>query len=396
MKKRYKVLSLVLMLFMAVSLFQIQDFTVKAAGKEVRRIKVSYEGDDVPYKGSIEKSDFDVTAYYSDGDSKRLSSGDFDISPDYMRSERSQRVTVEYEYNNKRVTASVTVYCEEPELESIEASYNGRTLVVGGTIDPDDIDVYAYYTDGSDKKVTGFTLSSYSLKEGNNRITVTYREKSIRETDEIEVEAYGGSLSYINANYTGGNLPVGSRIDTNKINVTAVYESGSHSTASGKVTNFTLDNYYVTKEGVNVITVTYTEKGITSRDTIQVVGGNTTVAPPSNSNNNTTIPTLGGKWVASGTNWKFLRDSGSYMTSGWVVSSGKWYYLKADGLMAANEWIVHKDKWYYLSGDGSMFNGWLLYKNQWYYLNPGNGDMAVNTWIGNYYVNGDGVWTQTR
>ncbi len=60
------------------------------------------------------------------------------------------------------------------------------------------------------------------------------------------------------------------------------------------------------------------------------------------------------------------------MRSGWFLSNGKWYYLGA-------------------ANDGSMKTGWQLVNGSWYYMNPGNGDMAVNQWIGNYYVGGSGA-----
>ena len=43
-----------------------------------------------------------------------------------------------------------------------------------------------------------------------------------------------------------------------------------------------------------------------------------------------------------------------------------------------------------------METGWKYYNNQWYYLNPGSGEMATNRWINNWYVDSNGVWTQTR
>ena len=51
------------------------------------------------------------------------------------------------------------------------------------------------------------------------------------------------------------------------------------------------------------------------------------------------------------------------------------------------------EKWYYLgaANDGSMKTGWQLVNGSWYYINPGNGDMAANQWIGNYYVGGSGA-----
>ena len=56
--------------------------------------------------------------------------------------------------------------------------------------------------------------------------------------------------------------------------------------------------------------------------------------------------------------------------------------------------------WFLSKGNGTisvlrmtdpMKTGWQLVNGSWYYMNPGNGDMAANQWIGNYYVGGSGA-----
>ena len=81
--------------------------------------------------------------------------------------------------------------------------------------------------------------------------------------------------------------------------------------------------------------------------------------------------------------------------TGWAAIGGHWYYLNpSDGHMATG-WAKVNGKWYYMNGSGAMQTGWLHHGNNWYYLDA-SGAMASNTWIGNYYVNGSGVWTKTR
>lgn len=44
--------------------------------------------------------------------------------------------------------------------------------------------------------------------------------------------------------------------------------------------------------------------------------------------------------------------------------------------------------------DGARYvTGWQYLNNKWYYFNE-NGGMLVNTWIGPYYVDSDGVWVE--
>lgn len=97
-------------------------------------------------------------------------------------------------------------------------------------------------------------------------------------------------------------------------------------------------------------------------------------------------------WKQNKTGWWWQEDNGSYPVNQWKVINGKWYAFDARGYMRSG-WFLSKGKWYYLgaANDGSMKTGWQLVNGSWYYMNPGNGDMAANQWIGNYYVGGSGA-----
>ena len=56
--------------------------------------------------------------------------------------------------------------------------------------------------------------------------------------------------------------------------------------------------------------------------------------------------------------------------NGWSLQDGTWYYYK-NGILLTNTWITSGGQYYYLGEDGSM---------------------QTNTWIGNYYVDSNGVW----
>lgn len=58
-------------------------------------------------------------------------------------------------------------------------------------------------------------------------------------------------------------------------------------------------------------------------------------------------------------------------------------------------WNVINGYWYYFTSSGKMATGWQKIDNKWYYLSS-DGKMAKNTWIGNWYVNGSGVWVKSR
>ena len=97
-------------------------------------------------------------------------------------------------------------------------------------------------------------------------------------------------------------------------------------------------------------------------------------------------------WKQNKTGWWWQEDNGSYPVSQWKVINGKWYAFDERGYMRSG-WFLSNGKWYYLgaANDGSMKTGWQLVNGSWYYMNPGNGDMAANQWIGNYYVGGSGA-----
>lgn len=78
-------------------------------------------------------------------------------------------------------------------------------------------------------------------------------------------------------------------------------------------------------------------------------------------------------------------------SDGWHCDDGKWIYVK-DGSLKTN-WFKDKDgKWYYFNSDGIMQTGWLLDDKNWYYFYS-NGEMAHDCYIGDYYLNNHGAWT---
>ena len=85
-------------------------------------------------------------------------------------------------------------------------------------------------------------------------------------------------------------------------------------------------------------------------------------------------------------------DAGGYMITGWKKVNGTWYYMKSDGVMMSNGWLKINSNWYYFNADGAMLGkGWHKIKEKWYYMYE-SGVMAANTWIGNSYVDKNGVW----
>lgn len=119
-------------------------------------------------------------------------------------------------------------------------------------------------------------------------------------------------------------------------------------------------------------------------------------------------------WAFINNKW-YLFDSSGYMLTGWQLKNNKYYYMSVNGDMMTGwlnynrlwyylgpngdmqkGWLADKGKWYYLDTNGVMLTGWVKDAyNRWYYLDPNNGGaMATNTYVGGFYVNGDGVYIQ--
>ena len=84
------------------------------------------------------------------------------------------------------------------------------------------------------------------------------------------------------------------------------------------------------------------------------------------------------------------------MYTGWLKSDGYWYYLNRinDGVEGAAHtgWLHSNGKIYYLNQSGVMLEGWNQVENDWRYFYPGTGNMAVDTTVDTFYVDGNGIW----
>ncbi|WP_306291139.1 carbohydrate-binding domain-containing protein [Lactonifactor longoviformis] len=113
-------------------------------------------------------------------------------------------------------------------------------------------------------------------------------------------------------------------------------------------------------------------------------------------------------WLKLGKTWYYLKDSGAMVTglyqvagknyvfdtsgamkTGWAKTNNIWYYLKSDGAVYTG-WLRDGNTTYYLKEDGAMATGWFQTEDEWYYADS-SGAMAVNRWIGNYYVGSTGA-----
>ena len=105
--------------------------------------------------------------------------------------------------------------------------------------------------------------------------------------------------------------------------------------------------------------------------------------------------TLDYGWYQEGNVWYYLDPvTGLMYNDGLAAIDKSTYYFYDWGGMASDWWYEAEDGWYFFGGSGAMKAAqWLEWKGDWYYLTEA-GKMAADTYIGEYYVDADGVWVK--
>ena len=121
------------------------------------------------------------------------------------------------------------------------------------------------------------------------------------------------------------------------------------------------------------------------------------------------------EWVQVGNEKWYRHADGSYTRSNWEKIDGKWYFFDQNGWLKRSCWVKPYDTWYYVDSEGVMQTGWLKLTEGTYYLDESGalvegwrwidgkcyyfksgGSMARDTWIGDSYVDKDGVWIKGK
>ncbi len=145
-----------------------------------------------------------------------------------------------------------------PWVTRLTASYKGKELVVGDTVDRQDIEVRGVFYNGSvytTDNVTKFEILNPVIYEvGDNIITIWYdgceAEIRVKGREPLEVVK-------ITANYKGQSVIVSNRINKDDVEVYAHYNWREKE--PDKVTNFTLEPDVIEAVGSNTIYVHYGE-----------------------------------------------------------------------------------------------------------------------------------------
>lgn len=149
----------------------------------------------------------------------------------------------------------------EKYLTQITAVYLGDSVEVGGSIDPKDLYVTAYYISNgalvTETVKTGYSLSPATVTSaGTNTIVVIYNGYT------ASFNVIGKRVSTLIADYTGPEVTVGNDISEGNLKVTAYYTDGT----SEEVRDYTLPQKKVTQENENTFVVSY--GGVTASFTV--------------------------------------------------------------------------------------------------------------------------------
>lgn len=189
----------------------------------LEKISVVYNGGDVAVDGYPDKADISVTAHYSDGTSKTV--GNFAVLYDFAET-GTKTVTVIYTEGKISVRDEFAVKVVNPPVEpdpdpeptpnpeppvptvtltSVSALYNGADITLGGQLNSDFMVVTAYYSDGTSKQVTNYSVGNFSpTVAGAQKITISYTEKGATKECELDIVVVDPSVTPV----ADGNLSV--------------------------------------------------------------------------------------------------------------------------------------------------------------------------------------------
>ena len=103
----------------------------------------------------------------------------------------------------------------------------------------------------------------------------------------------------------------------------------------------------------------------------------------------------GGSGSGSGSS----NPTGGSSGGAWLTDANGRWYINANRTYTTNNWQQIDGYWFYFDERGYVKTGWLKSPTSglWYYLSPDQepiGHMMTNAYIGQYYVDANGVWRQ--
>lgn len=246
-------------------------FTLNVLEAEVTNIAAEWNETAVYTNDTLDevKSALTVTAYYNDGTSRDLESGEYAL----LESEGSLALggtvtfTVQYSDGGVLITCgvTVTVTVNLPTAVNAEAK-GGVTLYPTSSAEAvkNALTVTVTYTDGSQKEVTNFELGEYTLAAGGVSIPVSYTERGERVETSVQVTVSEVTVGSISVSWKSGSQPTvytSASLDSLKALITVTGTGTDGSTDMGEIADYTLSVQNGTwgQAGEVTVLVTYAE-----------------------------------------------------------------------------------------------------------------------------------------
>ena len=249
---------------MGVSATAKQLVTVKNL---LKQIAITTPPDETAYEigDTVDLSGMVLTAYYSDGSNKEVTN--YTYSPAVISSNNDTEITISYtEDGITKTTIQEVTVGNTPNLTMIEISVlpNKTEYKAGEFFDPDGMLVRAYFDDGSNKLVKGYTYSpNGALTKNDTTITVSYTKKGITKTTSFNITIIYLDRIAITQAPTYTSYYDDQSFNTQGMEVTAYYSDNS----SAVVTNYTYSPSGILPYGTTQVIISYTEGGITATAT---------------------------------------------------------------------------------------------------------------------------------
>ena len=206
---------------------------------------------------SLNSSGLVLTAAYSNGTSKEITSG-FTCSPTALNTAGNQSITISF--GGKTANFTVSVQAVTLSSLSIKSNPTRTSYYVGESLDTAGLALTAKYTNGNSQTVTsGFTCSPTSFsKAGNQTVTVSFSGKSVTFT--VKVESVDLTSISIKTKPTRLNYYTGETLNTAGLVLTAKYSNG---TSKDITSGFTCSPTALNTAGNQTINVSFNGKSTT-------------------------------------------------------------------------------------------------------------------------------------
>ena len=248
------------------SVSKTTTFTVTVIAPTVTKIAVKTMPTKTQYYigESFAQSGLTLTATYSDGSTKTISSG-FTCTGLSSSTTGSKTITVTYE--GKTTTFTVSVVAATLSKIAVKNMPTKTTYYVGDSFNQSGLTLTATYSDGSTQTITsGFSCTGFSsTTTGTKTITVTYEGKTTSFTVTVIPAPVTLTSVSVKTKPTKTTYTLGESFDQSGLTLTATYSDGSTKTISS---GFTCSGFSSSSAGTKTITVTY--EGKTTSFTVSV------------------------------------------------------------------------------------------------------------------------------